>query len=281
MDSFAKDMDIFVKHWATFPRHLPSPCPLDTVGEIKAKDHRVRREFQTCNFSIILRGRGDFRRKGRTWAIEAPCVLTQWPGELVDYGPEDTWDEVFLIYDARTTPWLRQHGFVVDARPVWSIRNLEGVIAQVDELCALSRHPGREPAADRIDRICERLILESLLPDVKARPVPGDQGIQQIAALFRQRPQAPHDFDAIARRHGVSGSTLRRRWFETMKITPGRYLLDLRLQKARRLLAETTMPVGEVAAQSGFQDMFYFSRRFRLETELTPTQYRRRYRVGR
>ena len=49
---------------------------------------------------------------------------------------------------------------------------------------------------------------------------------------------------------------------------------------AQRLLAETSMPIGEVAAQSGFQDMFYFSRRFRLESGLSPTQYRKRYRFN-
>jgi transcriptional regulator GlxA family with amidase domain len=131
-----------------------------------------------------------------------------------------------------------------------------------------------------MDRLCERLILESLLPGVKTQSGSDDQVVQDIVVQFRHRPHLSHDLEEIARHHGLSTSTLRRRWFEAMKITPGRYLLNLRLQNARRLLAETTLPVGEIAAQAGFQDMFYFSRRFKLETKLTPTQYRRYYRIG-
>jgi AraC-like DNA-binding protein len=276
-------MDYFTKHWAVYPRRFPSPCPLVSMGEVKKKDHRVRLTFQNCNFSFILRGRGDFCRKGRVWAVQAPFVITQWPGEPLDYGPPlpaETWDELFLIYDAKCMPWFRQRGFVDETRPVWPIRNLEGVMAQVDELRALSNSPGIEFAADRVDRICERMILESLFPGInEARQAMGDQVVQHIVVQFRHRPDLSHNLDEIARHHGLSTSTLRRRWFDAMNITPGRYLLNLRLQNARRLLAETALPVGEIATQTGFQDMFYFSRRFKLETQLTPTQYRRRCRI--
>ena len=138
-----------------------------------------------------------------------------------------------------------------------------------------------ERTADRVDSVCERLILESLLPGIKRdRPERDDQVIQQIVVQFRNRPHLSHDLEETARRHGMSTSTLRRRWFDALKITPGRYLLNLRLQNARRLLAETTLTVGEIAERTGFEDMFYFSRRFKLETKLTPTQYRRRYHPG-
>lgn len=216
--------------------------------------------------------------------MQAPFVITQWPGDALDYGPHvsaETWDELYLIYDAKCMPWFRQRGFVDEARPVWPIHDLERVMAQVDELRALSRSQSMELTADRVDSICERLILESLLPGIKkGRPDRDDQIVQQIVVQFRNHPHLSHDLEEIARRHGMSTSTLRRRWFDAFKIAPGRYLLNLRLQNARRLLAETTLPVGEIAAQTGFQDMFYFSRRFKLETKLTPTQYRRRYHVG-
>jgi len=281
MDSLIKNMDFLVKHWA-FPRRFPSPCPLLSMGEIRGKDHWVRRTFSTCNFSLILRGRGEFHRKKRIWPVQAPCVITQWPGEPLAYGPpapKETWDELYMIFDARCMPWFRQRGYVQDNRPVWPIHNLEGVMAQVDELRSLAGSRSPELIADRIDRICERLILESLLPGIRMGPETGDHLVHSLEQQLRQRPQEPHDFDRMARDHGLSSSTLRRRWSQALKTTPGRYLLNLRIQKARRLLAETTLQVGEIAAQSGFQDMLYFSRRFKIETALTPSQYRRRYRI--
>jgi AraC-like DNA-binding protein len=283
MDSLIKYMDSFSKHWAAFPRKFPSPFPLISMGDITEKNIRMRRTFPTCNFSLILRGGGDFTRKSRTWRVQAPCVITQWPGESLDYGPigpDDTWDELYLIYDAKSLSWFRQRGMVQEACPLWPIHNLDGVMAQVDELRTLSRCQSTEFAADQVDRICERLILETLLPGTQARSGAEDDVVQHIIMRLQHRPHLPHDFNAIAKHHGLSPSTLRRRWFEAVKITPGRYLQNLRLQNARRLLAETTLPVGEIAAQTGFQDMFYFSRRFKSETKRTPTQYRRHYRMG-
>ncbi|HEY0257130.1 MAG TPA: hypothetical protein VGC39_06790, partial [Candidatus Methylacidiphilales bacterium] len=184
-------MDNFSRHWAAYPRQFPSACPLVSMGEIKHKNHRIKMAFQSCNFSIILRGRGDFQRKNQVWPVEAPFVLTQWPDDPVHYGPfvpAGTWDEIYLIYDAKSLPWFRARGFADEAKPVWPIDNLEGVLAQVDELRALSSRQSLESSVDRVDRVGERLILESLLPGVKARSNSSDEIVQHIVLQFRNHP---------------------------------------------------------------------------------------------
>lgn len=278
MDSPVKNMDFLVKHWAGYPRRLNSPFPLQAVGYLPAKQEWIRHAFTTYNFSLILRGVGIYRRKGRTWPVQAPCVITQSPGDYVEYGatpPGETWSELYLIYDAAHLPALRRRGFVKDSRPIWPIRNPDAVQARIEELRALtgSRHP--EMIADRVDSVCERLVMETLLPEIET----GDEVIQHIVISMRQHPGEIFDMESVARRHGMSLSTLRRRWFQSLRVSPGRYLLNLRIQCASRLLAETRRPVGEIAAESGFEDPLYFSRRFKLETHLTPLEYRRRYRV--
>ena len=62
--------------------------------------------FGTCNFSLTLirkRGIPLFRPE---WLCSAPCVITQLPGDHVSTagGPAETWDELFLMYDARLFP---------------------------------------------------------------------------------------------------------------------------------------------------------------------------------
>jgi AraC-like DNA-binding protein len=276
-------MDFFVRHWAPYPRGFASELPVLNMGDIREKDHWVRRTFSTCNFSFILRGRGEFRRKGRAWPIEAPCVLTQWPGEAPEYGPlpegKATWDEIYLIYDARILPRLRRRGFVAEARPVWPIENLDGFQAQLAELRALTHtsDPGR--AVDRVDLICERMILESLAPAPDQAAAGEREAVRQIEARLQRAPETDFDFDRLARSHGMSPSTLRRRWSSIFPTPPGQYLLDLRMQKARRLLVESEARIGEIAARVGFQDLLYFSRRFHLSTGLSPSAYRKRYRL--
>ena len=50
---------------------------------------------------------------------------------------------------------------------------------------------------------------------------------------------------------------------------------QVRMNHARRLLVDTSQPVNEVARQCGFADGGHFTRTFKQQFGLTPTQYRR------
>ena len=53
------------------------------------------------------------------------------------------------------------------------------------------------------------------------------------------------------------------------------YALDRRIEEARRLLLEGTMPLAEIAEAVGFDDYNYFSRVFKKRSGYSPTAYRR------
>ncbi|MBC8164297.1 MAG: helix-turn-helix transcriptional regulator [Bryobacteraceae bacterium] len=53
------------------------------------------------------------------------------------------------------------------------------------------------------------------------------------------------------------------------------YLTQLRLTQALRLLRETHLSIGEVAAQAGFHDQSYFDRKFKEHFHATPVESRR------
>ena len=56
--------------------------------------------------------------------------------------------------------------------------------------------------------------------------------------------------------------------------TPHAYLANLRIDKARELLAETDLTVGEVGARVGYQSPSHFGKVFRQATGITPTAFR-------
>ncbi|WP_407271173.1 response regulator [Radiobacillus sp. PE A8.2] len=55
------------------------------------------------------------------------------------------------------------------------------------------------------------------------------------------------------------------------------YVIDLRIKKAEELLARTSLKVYEVARESGFNDVKYFSKLFKKVTGYTPVDYRTEY----
>jgi len=58
-------------------------------------------------------------------------------------------------------------------------------------------------------------------------------------------------------------------------VTVARYIEDLVMQEAQRLLLSTNRTVGEISQELGFCDQFYFTRRFSARYGLTPRDYRK------
>lgn len=280
MDDRLRNMDFRVKHWAPLQRRFPSAFPLGSVDFVPRKNCWLHCRFVTCNFSLILRGRGEFRRHGKTWPVQAPCVITQWPGDLVEYGPPipvETWDELYFIYDARLMDRFKECHLIAPDRPVWPIANVAMVLAQIAELQSLANSATPEFVVDQVDRICERIILSTWLPPC----APEDGFANSLQADVRQHMGVDLDLEKLAARHGMSLSTFRRRWAEGCAISPARYLQELRIREACRLLAETTSPISEIAHSVGFPDELYFSRRFHNEMHMPPREYRKIYLIPR
>jgi AraC-like DNA-binding protein len=275
----AKHMDSFARAWGSYRRSFPSPFPLGIVDLVKSKSHWIRQAFNNCNFSLILRGQGEYRRLGRKWTVQAPCVITQWPGEQVEYGPsgpEGTWDELYLMYGAELFGEFQKQRLVDLSQPVWPILNLPAVEAQIQILLSLCASPIPAQVVDRVDRACEQLILETHLQP----PEPAEDSEEALLIRRIERELTSHldrdiDLDELVARHGMSQRTFRRRWAEAFTVPPARHRLQARLREACRLLMQTTRPVCEIARMVGFPDELYFSRRFHQALEMSPRAYRR------
>ena len=71
--------------------------------------------------------------------------------------------------------------------------------------------------------------------------------------------------------------TFCRRFQRAMGVSPRDYVAGLRFERARELLAESRMPVDDVAAKLGYADRSAFTKAFRARSGLTPAAYRTRF----
>ena len=78
----------------------------------------------------------------------------------------------------------------------------------------------------------------------------------------------------VAQRFSMSQRTLNRRFVGATGFTPSQWLLQIRVERARELLASTNLEISDIAAHCGFQDASYFSRVFRQHMATTPLLYR-------
>lgn len=107
-------------------------------------------------------------------------------------------------------------------------------------------------------------------------PSPQNPVFQRLArtlTLARQRCTDPLSVRELAQHAGLSVAQLERHWLTLLQLTPGRWLLSLRLDAAIEALAGVDT-VAQVAAQCGFADHSAFARAFRRHVGVSPTQYR-------
>ncbi len=260
------------------PRRFSLLPPVVYAGFLKEKRLRVRRMFTTCSFSFILSGRGTYLHRGRLLRVVAPCILLQWPGEPMDYGPDDCWDETFLSYPPDLLETFRRGGFMDLDEPVRPIFDPEGVRAQIEHLHGLLQNA--VPDADRVDASSYALLLAS------RTSAPANSGktpprIAQIEQMLGERIGAPIDCEALAKSFGMSLTSLRRYWRRYHGRQTFQGFRDAIFQsRACRLLVETDDSIHDIAAKLNFADSFYFSRKFTALVGQSPSDYRRANRLG-
>ena len=77
-----------------------------------------------------------------------------------------------------------------------------------------------------------------------------------------------------AERFDIAPQTLRRKFKEATGTTLSAYLTTLRIDRAKALLVDTQLDIGEICAQCGYVDPSSFIRLFRSETGVSPGKYR-------
>ena len=81
--------------------------------------------------------------------------------------------------------------------------------------------------------------------------------------------------ESLAAQMGLTPTRVHTVFRRATGMAPMRYVRQLRIRHAQRLLMETTLSVAEVGARIGCRDPFHFSRMFKTATGKSPGAYRR------
>lgn len=90
-----------------------------------------------------------------------------------------------------------------------------------------------------------------------------DPRLSAALTLMSQNLDEPLALDAVAGAQGVGVRRLEQLFRDGLGQGPGAAYLELRLQAARRMMADTAHPIQEIALRCGFADRSSFSRAFR------------------
>ncbi len=101
------------------------------------------------------------------------------------------------------------------------------------------------------------------------------QIMHRARQLIDERLNQPISLDALAEAIGISTYYLSRVFSQESGFTLSSYIMQQRMNKAQKLLAEGDRSIKEIAFATGFRDGHYFSRVFRGHFNVSPSIYRR------
>lgn len=98
--------------------------------------------------------------------------------------------------------------------------------------------------------------------------------IRRVEALLRDRLADDLDLGDLAREAGLSPFHFARAFKQATGVSPCRYLLERRIERAKELLAGPAPTIAEIASACGFATQTGFTSAFRRVTGTTPGRWR-------
>ena len=226
---------------------------------LRATAPRCRRVASVCSGAFVLAEAGllDGRRATTHWSV-CDLLARRYPSVTVDPEP---------IY--------------VRDGDVWTSA---GVTAGMDLALALVEGDhGRDEAL----RIARRFVLFLRRPGNQAQfsaqlaaQAAGRDGLREVQHWIADHPGADLSVEALARRAGMSTRHFARCFTAEVGVTPARYVENVRLEAARRLLEESDEGVDAVARTCGFGTAETMRRTFVRALRVPPAEYRTRFKTA-
>ncbi|MEM6423374.1 MAG: helix-turn-helix domain-containing protein, partial [Pseudomonadota bacterium] len=150
-----------------------------------------------------------------------------------------------------------------------------GGVATVDMMLRLVAHFRGAALAERV----AYTLNHRPLPERASQPAHGavarvDRRLGRMVEIMQSHLDQPLPVDRLCRLAGVEPSTARRLFHRRFGESPGRYYLGLRLERARLLLGNSALSVGEVSALTGFADPSSLTRAYRRRFATLPSTHR-------
>lgn len=101
-----------------------------------------------------------------------------------------------------------------------------------------------------------------------------DRRVRKATEIMNGNPAEPRSNRELSRKVGMSLNNFYQLFQKELGTTPKHYLLNQRMEAARKLLLYSEDTIDEIAAQTGYADRYHFSKAFKRFYFIPPAAYR-------
>lgn len=142
---------------------------------------------------------------------------------------------------------------------------------------------GRDFGEEVVSGICELALIDRVRDPGERQRLPfaqrvgvQDPTVMKLVEKMEKSLTEPMQVEELTASIGLSRRQVERLFRNELRCSPARYYLKLRLERARLLLVQTSIPVVEVAIACGFVSASHFSKCYREAFRCSPQETRGR-----
>lgn len=198
------------------------------------------------------------------------------PQRYVYYGTEQT--EVYWVHftGSNVTNILRHYGITRDMRVINTGTSPEYTRLFKQMILELQRCQTHYP--ELLTLLLLQLLIQirrQLDRDHRKKDVYLEAEMEQAIQFFNDHYNTEISIEEYAASRGMSVSWFIRNFKQYTRSTPMQYLLERRITNAQMLLETTSYNITEIGNLVGYDNPLYFSRIFRKQKGMSPSEYRK------
>ena len=228
---------------------------------------------------FVVRGKGVLKTKNRDFAISAGEGFLICPEETTVYSAdmETPWEYYWVGFKGPEAAEILR-GFGIDEQyPLLRAEEIAPVTSLFGEMLRIYHTPyhSRYLPMAYLYLVLE-LFRQAQDEGVLRRMTLGDSYLDQAVRYISDNYAYDINVEDVAAHVGIDRTYLYRIFMEHLGVSPVRYLLRVRMERACELLSKTTLSVYEISLSTGYTDTSHFSGTFKKYFGMSPTPYRRK-----
>lgn len=288
---------IRLKYLVTSPQDKDRGLTITSVGKQTVKpgesypprEHPTRYHFSPGTGRIldeyqllyITSGEGLFwDAEGKEYSVKEGNMFLLFPGKWHSYTPNAAtgWTEMWIGFNGEIIESWHRMGIVSESHQIFHVGSREDITSMYQQAikCADQQESGYQQMLCGI--VCH-LMSSCVYYDRNALYHQDRVGeIIGKIRLFIDSNIVDVTPESASAAVNVGYSKMRKLFKQYTGLTLGQYISEVKTNKAKNLLSNSDLPIGEIASMLGYENEEYFSTSFKRMTGEKPTMFRKRMR---